>query len=224
MEDQDRFYVLQEPRPGSTEDERGGTSALKEEGFQVGDAPKCPICGRFVGMLTWLPPFRVEIERWGDEFGDVIQIGGNDLLVSERFQRLYESSQLTGLAGFEPVEIIRVKRHRKSAGQPPQYSKVSIVRSRTAVDQTASGFVWADSEPVCTECLWKQKSSTLRGYKGVVIRSGTWTGEDIFYPRGSPVNFIVSNHFRDVCVDNRLSNVIFLPAESFSWEKKPWEP
>lgn len=224
MEPQHRFYVLEEPRPGSADDAKTGTNALKEEGFIVGNAPKCPRCGRFIGMLTWLPPFRVEIERWGKEFGDVIQIGSNDLLISGRFRQFYEGNQLTGLIGFDPVEVFRIIRHGRSGGQPPQYFKGNIVRTRTACDQTASGFDWTDSEPVCPECLWKKNSTTLREYKRVVIDPATWTGEDIFYPRGSPVNIVVSSRFRDVCVDNQVSNVIFRPAESHSWQKEPWEP
>jgi hypothetical protein len=175
-------------------------------------------------MLTWLPPFRVEIETWGKEFGDVVKVGAYDLLVSHRFKRLYEEHQLKGLVGFEPVEIVKVKRHRKSIAELPEYFKVSVVRSQTSIDQEASGFEWQSDEPICPECLWPQTSCTLRGYKGIVIKSGSWTGEDIFHPRGSPVNVIVSKRFRDVCVANQLRNVVFLPADRYSWHKKPGEP
>jgi hypothetical protein len=78
------FFILEEPRPGSPQDIAHGTRALKEEGFKVGPAPRCPACGGFIGLLRWLPPFRVELETWGKEFGDVIHIG-DELLVSERF-------------------------------------------------------------------------------------------------------------------------------------------
>jgi hypothetical protein len=224
MESQHQFYVLEPPRPGSPEDALGGTSALLEAGFNVGDAPKCPKCGRFIGMLIWLPPFRVELETWGNEFGDIIDAGGNDLLVSHRFKRHYEAHHLKGLIGFEPVEIIKVKRHRKSSAVLPEYFRASVIRSQTGIDQEASGFEWEDDQPLCPECLLKQASGTLRGYKGIIINSGSWTGEDIFYPRGSPVYFIVSRRFRDICVENQLKNVVFLPAERYAWHKKPGEP
>ena len=224
MEAQDQFYVVEEPRPEDREDDIGGTSALKEEGFKVGEAPKCPKCGRFIGMLTWLPPFRVEIETWGKEFGDLVKVGANDLLVSHGFKQLYEKHQLTGLLGFEQVEIVRVKRHRKSSAELPEYFKATVVRSQTSIDQDASGFEWQDEQPVCPECLWKQATGTLRGYKGIIIKSGSWTGEDIFYPRGSPVNVIVSRRFRDVCVENQLKNVVLLPADTYAWHKRPGEP
>jgi len=224
MEEQHQFYVLEEPRPESPEDALGGTSAVKEEGFQVGHAPECSKCGRCIGMLTWLPPFRIELESWGKEFGDIVKAGATDLLVSHRFKHHYESHELTGLIGFEPVEIVRVKRHRKSNAELPEYFKASVVRSQTSIDQEASGFEWQDDRPVCPECLWKRAGGTLRGYKSIIIKSGTWAGEDTFCPRGSPANVIVSRRFRDVCVENQLKNVVFLPAERYAWHKRPGEP
>lgn len=224
MESHHPFYVLEEPRPGTPEDKAAGTNALIEEGFKVGDAPQCPKCGRFIGMLTWLPPFRVEIETWGKEFGDVVKAGPYDFLVSDRFKRLYNEHRFTGLVGYEPVEVARVKRHRNSDAELPNYFKTSVVRSQTSIDQDASGFEWQGDEPICPECLWPRTSCTLRGYKGIVIKSGSWTGEDIFHPRGSPVNVMVSKAFRDACVANQIKNLVFLPAETYSWHKKPGEP
>jgi hypothetical protein len=224
MNEQQHFYVLEEPRPGSREDDIGGTRASRAKGFQVGDAPKCPRCGRFIGMLTWLPPFRVEIETWGRQFGDVIKVGGCDLLVSSCFRQQYEMHRLKGLLNFYPVEIVKVKRHQRLDAEPPEYFKTSVIRSRTAVDQEESGFEWEDDEPVCPECLWKEASGTLRAFKSVVLRTSTWTGDDICYPRGSPVNVVVSSRFRDVCVESELTNVVFLPTETYSWRKKFGEP
>jgi hypothetical protein len=154
MEARQQFYLLEQPRPERQEDDPGGTRVLKEKGFRVGDAPKCPKCGRFIGMMTWLAPFRVEIETWGKEFGDIVETGGNQLLVSHRFKRLYEEHQLKGLIGFEPVKIVKVKRHRKSSAEPPQYFKASATRGQTSIDQDASGFEWQDDQLLCPECLY----------------------------------------------------------------------
>jgi hypothetical protein len=221
---QQHFYVLKQPRPESPEDKSGGTIAIQEKGFKVGEPLKCPKCGRFIGMLAWLPPFRVELETWGTEFGDVIEAGGNDLLVSHRFKSLYEERELTGLKGFEPVEVVRVKRHGKSITDLPEYFKASAVRSQTSIDQDASVFEWQDAQPLCPECLFPKASGTLRGHDGLIVKAGSWTGEDIFYPRGSPIYFITSSRLREICIKNRMKNVIFLPAETYSWHKGPGEP
>src|SRR4051794_24598198 len=122
------FFILEEPRPGSPKDKAHGTRAMQEAGAKFGPAPCCPTCGRFVGLLTWLPPFRAELETWGKEFGDVMRIG-DDLLVSEHFTEIYTKGSLTGLLAFAPVEIIKVRRHRKLRGEPPRYFRATIVRS-----------------------------------------------------------------------------------------------
>jgi hypothetical protein len=52
-----------------------------------------------LGSIRWLPPYRVEIETWGEAFGDVVFGRANDLLVSERFAFLWEEARLVGIDG-----------------------------------------------------------------------------------------------------------------------------
>ena len=79
------FYVLNEFPKGRAE-----TCVSYAKGYVQGDAPRCPKCGGAVGMLDWLPPFRVEIELFGIEFGDFAFGAGNDFLISLRFKELQE--------------------------------------------------------------------------------------------------------------------------------------
>ena len=218
--EQDRFYVMREAGVGSPEDKVGGTRAMRAEASNQGDAPKCPACGQAIGLLTWLPPYQVDIELWGKQFGDILIEGSEDLLVSDRFKLLYQSHQLAGLDGFEPVEIVSIKPRRKSHAELPRYFKACRIRTRAAVDQAASGFRWNNKAPICPECLRKKNCLSLKAYKSITIKPGTWKGEDIFHARGSPENFLVSQRFKDVCVENELRNVVFLPAESFSWREE----
>src|SRR5260370_39465390 len=88
---------------------------LKAAGTKYGYAPRCDACGQYVGMRLWLPPYRVELETWGLEFADVGLIG-TDLLASQRFKHAWERSQLTGLSGFNKVEVVNLKRHRTAIG------------------------------------------------------------------------------------------------------------
>lgn len=73
------IYLLQNPGPVG----KATTDFLPSEPHNVGDAPRCPACNRFVGMLRWQPPFRVEVETWGSTFGDIAFGPGDSLLVSE---------------------------------------------------------------------------------------------------------------------------------------------
>ena len=213
------FFILEEPEPGSPQDKAHGTRALKVEGFSVGPAPVCPACGRFVGLLRWLPPFRVELETWGKEFGDVM-LTGDELLVSERFKETYTKDGLSGLLRFEPVEVVKVKRHRKFVGAPPRYFKAEVVRSDTMVDQLASGAEWDSDQEECAVCLLR-KGTFLRR-KRVVIKPETWTGHDIFHARGG-VNFVASERMKEICEAHGIKNAVWIPANDHEVDVYPTE-
>jgi hypothetical protein len=170
-------------------------------------------------MLPWLPPYRVEIETWGKRFGDFAFGGAEWFLVSERFKKVYEESHLVGLSGFDPVEILNVKRYRKILGDPPRYYKVDVAQSATTVDAKASAMEFTDDEITCSACLTRR--GTLKRWKGVYIIPERWSGEDIFTPRDSPVNFVTSRIFKDVCEANYIKNAVFIPAENYSHDFWP---
>jgi hypothetical protein len=117
------FYVLAR----KSQSEYGSecdTEFLAAEDARYGEAPRCPVCGEFTGMRQRLPPFRVELELQGRQFGDVVTgSGGSDLLVSPRFEDIYRSHGLTGLEGFEPVEIVQLRSRRRPTPAPPAYRR-----------------------------------------------------------------------------------------------------
>jgi hypothetical protein len=213
------FFILEEPKTGSPQDKAHGTRALKGEGFNVGPAPRCPACGGFVGLLRWLPPFRVELETWGKEFGDVMRTG-DELLVSERFKETYTKGSLCGLLGFEPVEVIKVKRHRRLVGEPPRYFKAEVVRSETTVDRLASGAEWDREGVECPVCL--HRNGTFLRQKRVVIKPETWTGHDIFHARGG-TNFVASERMKEICEANGIRNAVWIPASEYEVDFYPSE-
>lgn len=216
-----QFFVLERKPTG--EKESGRTDVMPEKGFTVGEAPCCPTCGNFIGMLKWLPPYRVEMDTWGDHFGDFAFAGGSEwFLVSERFRSVYLQSGLKGLSGFDPVEITKITRHnKKMRGNPPQYFKVDVVRSQTAVDQVASRFEWSDGASICPVCMLPIEG-VIKRWKGVVIRSETWKGEDIFVPRGTG-ELVTSSCFKERCEESEVRNAVFVVAASYGHDYYPWE-
>jgi hypothetical protein len=105
-----RFFVLEDDMHG-----RYDTKFSKTGSVNRGDAPHCPECGDTIGMLSWLPPYRGELELYGAELGDFVESSGYDFLISERFAEAFRAEGLTGLLGFHPVEVTRVrKRGHKS--------------------------------------------------------------------------------------------------------------
>lgn len=212
------FYVLDKPKADTPEDRLSGMRTIKEESFATADAVRCPQCGRFLTMLEWLPPYRVELERWGREYGDFDNLG-QDMIVSERFAEAFQNNGLKGLSEFEPVEVVNVIHHLGRPEQPlPRYFKATVARSPTKVDQQASGYVWADESRVCPTCLF----DTLKRYARIVIKQETWNGEDIFYPRGG-TGPIVSGRFKSFCEEHGFLDVVFRPADQESYDYFPWE-
>lgn len=212
------FYRLKQSSVDSPDDSSHGVEALKQEGFNVGDCVRCPECNRPLSMLKWLPPYRIELESWGKHYGDVAEVG-DDLIVSERFKQVFSSHFLKGLMSFDPVSVIKVVHRRGKPKEPlPPYFKAAVVRSTTAIDQQASGFVWDDASKICPECLF----DTLKRYRSLVIKEETWTGDDIFFPRGGN-GPIVSERFKRVFVENGLYGADFIPVEEAGYDNYPWE-
>lgn len=215
-----KFFAIEQPQVSSPEDRDGRSDAIKEEGNNVGDALHCPLCNRPLSMLKWLPPFRIELESWGKHYGDIACVG-DDLIVSDRFKRAYSASGLRGLLCFEPVTIINVAHRRGKPKEPlPDYYKANVIRNSAVIDQEASGYVWDDKSKVCSECLFGK----LKRYRRLIVKEDTWTGDDVFFPRGGR-GPIVSERFKSFFFENVLHGVVFIPCESeeAGYDSYPWE-
>jgi hypothetical protein len=214
-----KFYVLTKPKPATPEDLLCGTNAIKEEGHATGEALRCPECNRFLTMLKWLPPYRVELETWGRAYSDFADMGGRELIVSERFAHAFQQNGLKGLSAFHPVEVVKVI-HRRGGLQEalPRYFQATVTLSPTTVDQQASGYVWADESKICPTCL----RGKLKRYVRVVIKEETWNGDDIFFPRGGPA-LLVSERFKSLCEEHGFLGADFNSPDNESYDFYPWE-
>ncbi|XXF75197.1 hypothetical protein P2318_19195 [Myxococcaceae bacterium GXIMD 01537] len=205
-----RFFVLEAEVWG-----RHDTQFEKVEPVNRGDAPHCPKCGEPIGLLTWLPPYRVELELHGQEMGDFAEGPGNEVLVSEPFAEAFRAEGLTGLLGFHPVEVVRVQRKRKDPkpGAAARFLVVTPARSRSAVDVKRSHLRYA--KPVtCPEC----RSEGLESIHGFVIEPGTWQGEDVFRARGLPGMLLASERFAEFIKRHGFTNMKLLPTEEYVWD------
>lgn len=208
------FYVLKDVQRGNV---RGDTEFGEEKPWNQREPRVCSGCGRHVGQMIWLPPFHASLECWDREFGDLALVAREYLLVSERFKRLYQEAGLTGLSGFDPVKIVKVKRHKRFQGDPPAYFHVRVGRTEAAIDLERSGFVWGEPDKVCPVC---RGGGDLWRWKRIVIEEGTWTGEDIFIPRGLSV-FVASERFRRFCEWEQITNAVLVPAEEYWYDFRP---
>jgi len=214
------FYVFKL----AIEAAKGETEFSDVRPVRTGDAPICEKCGGFVGMLTCLPPYRVELELWDSVFGDVAFGPGGDLLISDRFRTAWMKRGLTGLQGFDLVEVVKVKRHKRNKpdlSERPDYYRVSAVRSQAAIDDTRSE-VEREGDKVCPACRTGEKGGVKRARR-VVLEPGTWAGEDIFVARGLPGTYLVSERFKSFFDEYEITSARLIPAEEYSFDFYPWE-
>lgn len=185
----------------------------------LGDAPKCEVCGNPVGGRPWLPPRRARLDVWESSFGDVAFGPAYNLLVTERFELSWNEVGLVGLVGFEPVEIVKVIRHRRLKGEVPAYGHVVPARSRASVDVGASELEYRNDGKYCPVC----QIGNVRGWKRIVFHPDTWSGEDVFVARGLPGTIFVSDRFREFRDEYGITNCPLIPAEEYSHIPEAWE-
>lgn len=210
------FFFLDNAPTGEHETAR--VDAHTADNTRFGDAPRCNACGKYIGLRSWLPPYRVDLDTWGNGYGDLAFPTASDILVSLRFKELWERRGLIGLSGFEPVEVVKVKRHRKLSGDAPQYFKAAVVLSQAVVDNVASGLE-LEQPPTCPVC---QLGSGIKRWKAIIIKPETWSGEDVFRPRWAGGLF-VTDRFKEFCEANDIKNAVFIPAEEYGHDFCPWE-
>lgn len=183
----------------------------------LSDAPRCPSCNRIIGMLTWQPPFRVEIEFWENEYGD-LSFFSDYVLLSEKFVKHFNEEKLTGLDMLGQAEIIKVKPKRMIKGLPVYY--IGKVRwSKAIFDDIASEADW-EKPWTCETC---RESDNILRIKRVIIKEDTWDGEDIFYARGLPGTIITSERFKEFVERNHLKNIKLIEASKYSFDFYPNE-
>jgi len=206
-----RFYALERP---IRHDTGAITDYSRMDSVRLGDAPQCPTCGGWVGMMRCLPPIQVELELWGPTFGDVAWGTGDQLLVSEAFKNAFQTEGLTGFDSFTPVEATRAVFCRGRISQPtPRYFMVLRSHSRAAIDDKASGVVRRDWSE-CKECL----GGDIERCKRVVLEPGTWSGEDVFVARGFWGRILTSQRFKDFCDRHRFKNIYLIDTARYDYD------
>lgn len=205
-----RFFVLQDGLGGPHD-----TKFDKCEPVNRGDAPHCLRCGEPLGMLTWLPPYRIVLELYGQDLGDFVKGPGYDFLLSERMAESFRAEGLTGLLGFHPVEVVGVRRKRKGPKPTavPPYFAVTACFGRGAVDEARSRL--RRTTPVtCSEC----RSTGVDAIHGLALEPGTWQGEDLFRPRGEQGSILASERFAEFVQRHGFTNMKLTPIQEYVWD------
>jgi len=204
-----RFFVLKKLNEGQHDTEFSPGKA------HVGPALRCPQCDGIVGALSWEPPYQGELELYGKDFGDLMQEPSGGLLVTEHFAEAFKADGLTGLSGFQPVEILRVRRKRRGPkpGPTPRYRYVLPAYGQPALDMDRSRILIR--QPM--RCTWCRVIGP-DAIDGLALEEGTWSGEDIFRPRGLWAVIIVSERFMRFAEKHALSHITWIPLDKYVWD------
>jgi hypothetical protein len=206
-----RFFVLDKETRGSHDAE---FTRVDADDDNVGEAPRCPRCGSFIGKLPWLPPYRVTLELHGQEPGDFMRGFGNDL-ISERLMEAFRAEGLTGFQGFHPVEVVRVRRQRRGPKPQtvPRYFLVTPTYGGAAVDEARSRIL-RPSHISCDTC----RSAGVDAIHGFTLEPGSWTGADVFRARGLSGSIVVSERFARFVARHGFTNMRLTPTEEHVWD------
>ena len=206
-----RFFVVEEGYEGSHDAE------FTCVGDSVVEEPQCPRCGSPIEALPWRPPYRVTLELFGTGLGDFILGFGCEVLVTERFAESFRVEGLTGLLGFHPVEVVRVRRQRRGerpSTVPPYFLSVPVFGS-AAVDEARSRI--RRSSPI--SCEWCRESG-VDAIHGFALEQGSWNGDDVFIARGMPGSLVVSERFASFVARHGFTNMKLIPTEAFTWDSR----
>lgn len=203
------FFVLGNPR---ADDGSSTTDFIPADNVRLGDAPRCSVCGSYVGLRRLLAPIEVDVEAWGSSWGDIAFGPADQILLSEKCRRLFESAEISGI---ERIDVVTVRRVRARGGviatSIPRYWLATIAHGTAIIDDKSST-VRRSQDRVCGEC---GLGGILYGLKNLVLKPGSWSGEDIFYARGLPGVILVSKRFKDVVEASRLTNFMFRNADDY---------
>jgi hypothetical protein len=190
---------------------------------RLGAAPVCESCNGPLGKLEWLPPFRVELSVPGKDFGDIAFGAGDDLVVSTRFIDVMSRAGIVGLETKEAVTLVRVVHRGKPIRDRPMYLRVRVPRPVVYVDDQQSEIVRKSAASVsfCPGC--RNGWQGIRRGKRIVLAAGSIPKLDLFRARNLPGKILCSERFATACLEAKLKNAVFVPADRFSWDHYPWE-
>lgn len=198
-----RFYTLQ--HTVGVPDE---TTYVQAGRVVRGAPPICPSCGSIAGALSWQPPRRAVVVRYGKDFGDVAYGDAEELLISARFRLAWEGAGLQGISEFAELEEVRFRPRPKSPLQycycrVAQRGRVQVLQGATRPDSGATG------DP-CGLC--GNGRGILDAVGAFEIDNGSWDGSDIFVPWNLG-SVVVTQPFVDWASENHLTNVHPIAAE-----------
>jgi len=201
-----RFYILEYIVGVDAETAFDSVGKVKR-----GEAPVCPDCGSYAGMIPWLPPYRVSLQAYGTALGDIAFGVSNNLLLSTSFLAAWRSMELSGFESVEPVHIVSIRPGRY-AKNPERYWFAAPPPASARIDRERSVII--RPKPDCSRCGAPGPTGAILKLR---IDERSWNGDDIFVAWGSSRLF-VTERVVELARDFGLRNVTTIPIEEFRWD------
>lgn len=199
-----RTYFVLAPDRNSSAD----TEYVKADPVTRGSAPKCSMCGLFIGMRPWLAPRHARIVAHGESLGDFAFASSSDMLVSDRVKHLVGHANLRGMTNFEQVGLGQVDR----TSEVVKYYHADIAVDGLEAAWERSG-VECTEETDCPLC----HCNGISAISGFEVEASPGTSLHIGVPWGLPGIVVVSDTFKAAAEATRLTNLMLLPTAEYTW-------
>ncbi|MEX0313723.1 MAG: DUF1629 domain-containing protein [Allomuricauda sp.] len=171
---------------------------------KTGEAKICQGCGVYISMLEWLPPFEVNVSK--KKLADFIYGPFVGFIISKKFKRKFELTNLKGVVSFKKVDLYYKK---KLLEEEYYYADIEIVNA--FIDLSLIEF---EKKELCDTC---QKGRSIIGrIDGVHFETPDRITEDVFFTTaiGQSVVFL-SENFREFILKEEFTNVTLLNSTKF---------
>jgi hypothetical protein len=184
-----------------------------------GEAPRCPSCGKFIGLRPWLPPHRVRLVEGTKASAPADAITGPGLgvgfIASDRFVTEFERANLKGIERWEPVGIQGYSDYEGDSLSSPAAPDGTFMLGILPMPVTRATLAemhptYKAGPPDCLVCGQPRPLS----FEGVVIDETSWTGADVF-PLTNVGVLIVTDRFAEFVQSAEFTGFELVPAATF---------
>ena len=172
-------------------------------------AERCVACGGATAPPAWLAPYQADLVASAAVLADVAFGPRTDLLVTKEFLAFWKQSRLTGLTGFEPVEIRDISAATTFNGADRDYFHCAVSRTDAMIDDKESEAERTGGMP-CNFCGF---GGVLKHLRRVVLRNAPLPGPDVFVVKGLNTAVLTNRRFADAWAASRLSGCQLVPAD-----------
>ena len=184
----------------------------------VGDAPRCPSCGEFIGLLPWLPPYRIRLvegTRTAAPADVITSAEFTSFIASQRFVTEFARSGLTGVERWEPVEIEGYNDYEgNSIPSPAEVNRAyafAVLPAPTARAKLEDMNAEYEGVVSCKVCGIPE---SLDSFEGIVLDETSWSGADLFGVTNLG-QILVTERVVEFCERGEFTGVRLLPAADY---------